>query len=75
MFTVRTIEINRRYEAAIESEEICSELIVIGFELIDGGGLPRVGFGNVSLINGGQADSSLMFCCLHEEGVDGGCLL
>ena len=66
MFAVSTVEIDGACETVIE-------VIVIQFELIDGGGLPRVGFCDESVIDGGQADSSLVFCHLREEGLDSGC--
>ena len=51
--------------------KVIFEMIVIQLEFIDGCGLPRVSFRKLFVINGGQTDGSLMFCCLHEEDVDG----
>ena len=80
MVTVGAIEIDGGNKAVVDSN-VCSEfvvirfeVIVVRFELIDGGCLPHVGFHNVFVIDGGQADSSLVFCCPHEEGVDSICI-
>ena len=57
--------------------DVTLELIVIRFKLIDGGGLPCVGFLDVSVIDGSQAYGSLVFRRLREEvgdDADGGCL-